>query len=96
MKHFIIKLTYTAPLEEIDKSLVEHRTFLQKGYDDKILLFSGRMNPPSGGLIVARNESLEKLQDFFKEDPFYTKSLANYEYTEFSPAKYQNFLVDWI
>lgn len=96
MKHFIIKINYTSPIEEIEKVLVEHRSFLQKGYDQKTLLCSGPLNPRVGGIVIAREESLEKIQAFFENDPYNLNKLVTYEYLEFNPVKHQDFLADWI
>jgi len=96
MKHFIIELTYLVPFSEIEKVLQEHRNFLQKGYDSGMLLCSGPREPKIGGMAVARAESLKKIQDFFKDDPFLKLKIAEYRYIEFNPVKYQSILKDWI
>jgi uncharacterized protein YciI len=96
MKHFIIEIKYLVPFSEIEKVLLEHRNFLQKGYDAGLLLFSGPQEPKIGGLIVARGESLEKIKDYFKDDPFLKHHIADYRYIEFNPVKFQPLLKDWI
>ena len=96
MKHFIIEITYKVPYSEIEKVLQEHRNFLQKGYDAGYLLCSGPQEPKTGGLIVARFESEEKIQAYFKQDPFLLHKIAEYRYIEFNPVKYQPLLKDWI
>ncbi|MEO8398330.1 MAG: YciI family protein [Ignavibacteriaceae bacterium] len=96
MKHFIIKINYTAPIEKIDKTLAEHRNFLQIGYDIGFLLCSGPQNPRTGGIVIARADSKEELELLFKKDPYQINSLAEYEFIEFNPVKHQDFLKDWI
>ena len=95
MKHFIIKLEYKVSIEEIDKLLVEHREFLDSGYQKKILLTSGPQNPRDGGILIARSETLEKLKEFCNQDPFYKAEYADYHYTEFIPVKYQSEFKSW-
>jgi uncharacterized protein YciI len=96
MKHFIIEITYTVPFTKIEEVLQEHRNFLQKGYDAGMLLFSGPQESKTGGLVVARGDSLEKIKDFFKDDPFLQHHVADYRYIEFNPVKFQPLLKDWI
>jgi uncharacterized protein YciI len=95
MKHFVIEITYKAPLEQIDAAVGDHRQFLQGGYDLGLLLFSGPQNPRTGGIIIARAESLEAIQDLFKKDPYQARGLASYRFIEFNPVKRQNFLESW-
>jgi len=96
MTHFIISVTYKVPLTKIDEMLSDHRKFLQTGYDKGLLLFSGPRNPRTGGFIAARAESLEKIKEFFSNDPYKINDFASYEFMEFDPVKRQPFLEDWI
>ncbi len=96
MKHFIIEIKYLVPFPEIEIVLQEHRSFLQKGYDAGMLLFSGPQEPKTGGLIVARGESMVKIKEYFKEYPFLKHKVAEYRYIEFNPVKCQPFLKEWI
>ena len=96
MKHFLVELTYLAPIEKIEEVLQEHRNFLQTGYDQNILLMSGPKNPREGGIIIAKEESMEKIQEFFKLDPYNKNNYADYKFVEFNPVKSQSFLKDWI
>lgn len=95
MKHFIIKLEYKVPIEQIDTVLKEHRSFLDSGYEKKILLSSGPQNPRDGGILIARSESLEAIKNFCSEDPFAKNKFADYHFTEFIPVKYQKEFETW-
>jgi uncharacterized protein YciI len=96
MKHFIVEITYTAPLATIDELLVHHRKFLQRGYDMNMLLCSGPMTPRTGGIIVARAESSEAITRFFADDPYAVAGAATYRFIEFSPVKHQSMLQEWV
>ncbi len=85
---FIIDLIYTKPLTEIDKLVVEHRAYLDKFYASKHLIFSGRKNPPTGGVIVGMFADREEAESFVAGDPFKIQNLAEYKITEFNPVKY--------
>jgi uncharacterized protein YciI len=95
MLHFLVEITYTAPLDAIDHALPAHRAFLQRGYDAGLLLMSGPQNPRSGGVIIARAPTREALAAFFADDPYRRAKLADYRIVEFAPVKRQPFLNDW-
>lgn len=96
MKHFLIEIHYTSPLEIIDNLLVEHRKFLQTGYDRGWLLFSGPRNPRTGGIVIARAPDLLAIEEFFSDDPYFVHQAAEYTFVEFNPVKRQPFLEGWI
>ena len=96
MKHFVIEINYTVPTDQMAEVTAQHRNFLQNGYKEGILLFSGPKIPKTGGVIIARAENAEALLEFFHNDPFQRKGVANYRYIEFDPVFRQKFLEDWI
>jgi uncharacterized protein YciI len=96
MKHFLIDIEYTAPLEIIDVIVSEHRKFLQTGYDLGWLLMSGPRQPKTGGIVIARAPSMQEIQAFFFNDPYHQHQAATYKFVEFNPVMYQAFLQDWI
>jgi len=96
MKKFIINITYKAEMNIIDAIKPEHRKFLQEGYDAGLLLLSGPRNPLTGGIVAARAESLEQIKSFFDRDPYKINNVAEYEFIEFEPVKFQPFLAEWI
>lgn len=96
MKHFLIEIEYTAPMEIINMIVGEHRQFLQTGYDKGWLLMSGPKSPKTGGLVIARAPSLQAIQEFFFNDPYQQHKAATYHFIEFDPVKHQSFLADWV
>lgn len=96
MKHFLIEITYTASAEKIAEILPAHRLFLQGGYDQGMLLMSGPMLPKTGGVVIARAQSVDDLQAFFEFDPYMANNAATYRFVEFDPVKFQPFLKDWV
>lgn len=96
MKHFLVDIQYTAPIEIIDEILPRHRAFLQVGYDQGYLLCSGPKNPRVGGIVIARAESEEVLRNFFLTDPYQQQNAAHYTFIEFNPVKFQPFLEKWV
>ena len=93
---FIAILTYKKPIEEVEKNLAEHIKFLDKYYENKKFLISGRRNPRTGGIILVNSDSLEEVSQIIREDPFYVNNLADYEIIEFIPTKFISRLSDII
>ncbi len=79
-------VTYVKPLEEIDKFLPAHREFLAKHYAEKIFICSGGRKPRTGGVILARSVTPERLGEILREDPFYQNGLSTFEIVEFTPT----------
>ena len=78
---FILSLTYVAPLAEVDRHVPSHMEWVARGYDDGIFLASGRKEPRSGGVILARGERAA-LEALVATDPFVSAGVARYEITE--------------
>ena len=78
---FILSLTYVKPTEEADRLMQPHMDWVNEGYDRGIFLASGRKNPRTGGVILARGERAE-VEAYVAADPFTIESVALYEVTE--------------
>lgn len=85
---FIIKVSYKKGLEEVDKFLLEHRAFLDLGYQKNFLIASGPQNPRVGGIILSQLTDRQKLEAFLAHDPFTLNDIASYEIIEFTPVKF--------
>jgi uncharacterized protein YciI len=96
MKHFLIKITYLVPFEQMSEIVPEHRAFLQDGYERSWLLMSGPMSPKTGGIVIARAPSSEEIQAFFANDPYLLKGVASHRIVEFEPVKRQAFIEAWV
>ena len=84
---FIIDLKYQKTNEDVDKFLPNHIEFLNKYYEKKKFLCSGRKNPRKGGIIICMAEDVEEVNAIIKNDPFYQNNIATYEIIEFIPSK---------
>jgi uncharacterized protein YciI len=80
---FLITLTYIKPLSEVDRHVAEHMAFVAAHYASGEFLLSGRKQPRSGGVILARVASRERAEQIVHADPFFREDLASYEITEF-------------
>lgn len=84
---FIVSLTYTCEMPQIDKHLEAHIHYLDKYYAEGIFIVSGRKVPRTGGVILAKACNRRELEQILDEDPFKIHHLADYEVTEFIPTK---------
>jgi uncharacterized protein YciI len=84
---FIIELTYTATLPEIDASMAAHVVFLKKHYAAGNFLISGRKIPRDGGIIVAVGKSRQIIEGIMREDPFCARGLADFRVIEFRASQ---------
>lgn len=82
---YVILLSYTKDLSVMDAARPAHLEWLQKYYDEKLFLASGRQNPAKGGVILSRAMPRDRLEEILKEDPFAIQNLATYEIIEFEP-----------
>jgi uncharacterized protein YciI len=85
---FIVLLTYKASLEEVDRYLLAHRSFLDEGYQQNLLIASGPKNPRVGGVLLSQLTDRAQLDSFLQKDPFYLHAIAEYEIIEFNPVKW--------
>lgn len=83
---YVVVLTYVRPLDEIDEQIPAHVEWLKQGYADGVFLASGRRIPRTGGVIMARSDSLEALQARLSQDPFQKQGLARAEIISFDAS----------
>lgn len=93
---FFVILTYIKPIDEIERFLPEHVSFLDKYYESEKFIFSGRRVPRVGGIILVNAEIKEEVMAIIQEDPFKQNELAEYEIIEFVPTKYDKRFGDFI
>jgi|SRR5215510_12096603 len=84
---FVIELTYTAPLDEIDAHMTAHVTFLKKYYAAGNFLISGRKIPRDGGIILAVGKDRQQIDAIIGEDPFYRHGLADFRVIQFRASQ---------
>lgn len=85
---FVILVKYVQTLERVDAALEAHRAFLDKYFGLKKIFCAGRQNPRVGGVILCQAETREEAWSIVKEDPFYIQGIAEYDITEFLPARW--------
>jgi uncharacterized protein YciI len=97
MKHFFLEGEHLVPFEQRAPELIAaHRRFLQQGYDNGRFLLSGPSVPPTGGVLIARAESIEELNAFLADEPFCKAKVMRFcKIIEFNPVQHQPILREW-
>lgn len=83
---YLILLSYLRPLAEVDDHLDAHREYLKRHYDAGHFLISGRKDPRTGGVILARADSPDEVVRWISEDPFKQAGVASYELIRWLPT----------
>ncbi len=84
---FVLTLTYTADLSEIDAALHDHAEWLDQQFGDGVFVASGRQIPRRGAVILASGVTRSDVESRLSEDPFVERELAEYTVTEFNPTR---------
>jgi len=84
---FIALSTYLVPEEVILDHLVEHRAWTKKAFDDGVMLFTGRQDPPTGGVLCFRAPDRDAAERFVAQDPFVTSGVAEISVTALTPTQ---------
>lgn len=84
---YVLVLTYQADLSAIDAALPAHRRFLDEHFASGEFLVSGPREPRTGGVILARIASEDRLEAVIAADPFVRQGLATYEAIAFHPTR---------
>ena len=78
---FVIVLTYTKPLPEVDALMRKHMAWLNEQYAAGRFVVSGRQIPRTGGVILARGPRAA-VEAYLESDPFKTHGIADFAVTE--------------
>lgn len=77
---YIVSLTYTRPVDEVDAVLDAHVAWLDKYFAAGVFITAGRKEPRTGGVIIVKDIDPERLNTILQEDAF--QAVADYEVTK--------------
>ena len=80
---FILSLTYTAPIEEVEALLEDHIAWIKANHATGRFLAWGRKVPRTGGMIFAHAADRKEAEAVAKADPFVVGGVATVEVIEF-------------
>ncbi|HEX8350231.1 MAG TPA: YciI family protein [Hymenobacter sp.] len=84
---FLLILTYSKPLEEVEPHLPAHMAWVEAHYQDGTFLASGRRVPRTGGVILVRAADLATVGTIAATDPFLVAGVAQYDIIEFALSR---------
>ncbi|UUN30384.1 YciI family protein [Streptomyces sp. FIT100] len=84
---FVMELTYTAPVEQVDAFHAAHLDWLNRLYEEGVVIASGRKNPRDGGVLLAVGDDRARIEAIAAADPFVTGGVCTYRITEFVATK---------
>ena len=84
---FLLLLTYTKPLEEVDALMRGHMKWLNEQYVAGRFVVSGRQIPRTGGVILARGEDRGEIEAIAAADPFVKGGVATVEVIQFRASQ---------
>jgi uncharacterized protein YciI len=80
---FAFHSVYLKPVEEVDKNLEAHRSFLKTLYTKGITICSGPQIPRTGGFILMNAASKAAALEIMANDPYVIHGVAEYSVIEF-------------
>jgi uncharacterized protein YciI len=92
---FIVLLTYTKPLDEVDRHLAAHRAWVKKGFEEGVFVLSGGQHPRTGGALLALGGDRATIQTRVDHDPFLEAGVATAQLIEVIPSTLDDRL-DWL
>jgi uncharacterized protein YciI len=84
---FVLLLTYTKTLDEVDALMRKHMAWLNEHYAAGRFIVSGRQVPRTGGVILARGDDREEIEALAASDPFVQGGVATVEAIQFNASQ---------
>ncbi|MEV0980176.1 YciI family protein [Streptomyces sp. NPDC049915] len=82
---FVVTVTYTVPLPEVDPYRPAHGDWLNDLVAQGLLLAAGRQVPLTGGVYLAASMPAEELYRILATDPYLLNGVAAHHVVEFVP-----------
>jgi uncharacterized protein YciI len=82
---FVVTVTYTAPLAEVDPLRPAHGAWLNDLIAQRLLLVAGRQVPLVGGVYLAAEMPADELDRLLATDPYLLHNVATHHVVQFTP-----------
>jgi len=83
---FLVDMNFTDMGKVTPELTTQHRDYLANEYRLNNLIFGGRKEPRTGGILLSKHHNIEALTQILNEDPFVKSGAATYAITEFTPV----------
>lgn len=84
---FIILLKFAQNKAQATEFMEAHMKWLRQGFNENIFFFAGTILPSTGGVLLAKDTSLESIQNRVQQDPFVIENIVQAEILEIKPTK---------
>ena len=84
---FVLVLTYTKPIEEVDALMRKHMGWLNEHQAAGRFIVSGRQVPRTGGVILATGDDRDEIEAIAAADPFVSGGVATVEVIQFNASQ---------
>lgn len=82
---FVVTVTYTVPLAEVDPLRPAHGRWLEQLITDRRLVLAGRRVPLVGGVYLTTDMPRDRLDSILATDPYLLHGVATHDVVEFTP-----------
>lgn len=84
---FIVLLRFSQNKDKASDLMEEHNQWIKRGFEDKVFLMVGSLQPGLGGSVLVQGESKEALENRVNQDPFVVENVVTAEILEIEPKK---------
>lgn len=64
-----------------------HNAWLQRGFEEGLLLLAGGIQPAAGGALLAHGATRDTVEAFVEQDPFVAEGVVTAEIIEIAPNR---------
>lgn len=83
---FIIILTFSKPVEEVDRHLAAHKAWIKQGFDDGVFVLAGGRRPRTGGALLAIGDDRASIEARIELDPFVQNGVVTTQILQVVPT----------
>jgi len=84
---FVVLLRFSENRNKASEFMEGHNQWINRGFEDKVFLVVGSLQPGLGGSVLAHGESREALENRVNQDPFVVENIVTAEILEIDPKK---------
>ena len=84
---FVVLLRFSENRNKASEFMEGHNQWINRGFEDKVFLVVGSLQPGLGGAVLAHGESREALENRVNQDPFVAENVVTAEILEIEPKK---------
>lgn len=84
---FVVLLRFSENKNQASGFMEGHNQWIRQGFEDKVFLMVGSLQPGLGGSILVHGETMKALERRVNQDPFVAANVVTAEILEIEPKK---------